>query len=162
MLALRERLQSGDVWVDGSRAFRAFDDFLLPRDAFANRRKAGELGLAVTDRFEDWRDEKTKRLETRLREVDALAAAGDLPEASLTEEGLSISPIRKSENEAAVTIIRRLYAMLPHLRITELFAEVHGQGSNWRPPERRPPRQTSCCIRRRRTSWRRSHELAHS
>jgi hypothetical protein len=98
----------------------------LPHDAFENRRKAGELGLAVTDRFEDWRDEKTKRLETRLREVDALAAAGELPEASLTEEGLSISPIRKSENEEADTVIRRLYAMLPRLRITELFAEVHG------------------------------------
>ena len=106
MMALRERLQSGDVWVEGSRAFRAFDDFLLPRDAFENRRKADELGLAVADLFEDWRDEKTKRLETRLREVDALAAAGDLPEASLTEEGLSISPIRKSENEGADTVIR--------------------------------------------------------
>ncbi len=125
MIALRERLQSGDVWVEGSRAFRAFDDFLLPRDAFENRRKAGELGLAVADRFEDWRDEKTKRLETRLREVDALAAAGELPEASLTEEGLSISPIRKSENEEADTVIRRLYAMLPRLRVTELLAEAH-------------------------------------
>jgi TnpA family transposase len=125
MMALRERLQSGDVWVEGSRAFRAFDDFLLPRDAFENRRKAGELGLPVGDRFEDWRDEKTRRLETRLREVDALAAAGELPEASLTEEGLSISPIRKSENEEGDTVIRRLYAMLPRLRVTELFAEVH-------------------------------------
>src|SRR5271166_6443174 len=88
--------------------------------------EAGLAGLAVADRFEDWRDEKTQRLETRLREVDALAAAGELPEASLTEDGLSISPIRKSENEAADTVIRRLYAMLPRLRITELFAEVHG------------------------------------
>jgi TnpA family transposase len=126
MTALRERLQSGDIWVEGSRAFRAFDDFLLPRDAFENRRKAGELGLAVADRFDVWRDEKTRRLEMRLREVDALAAAGELPEASLTEEGLSISPIRKSENEAADSIIRRLYAMLPRLRVTELLAEVHG------------------------------------
>ena len=126
MMSLRERLQSGDVWVEGSRAFRAFDDFLLPRDAFENRRKAGELGLAVPDRFEDWRAEKTKRLEMRLREVDALAAAGELPEASLTEEGLSINPIRKIENEAADGLVRRLYAMLPRLRITELFAEVHG------------------------------------
>src|SRR5277367_3440824 len=126
MMALRERLQSGDVWVEGSRVFRAFDDYLLPRDAFENRQKAAELGLAVADRFEDWRDEKTKRLETRLREVDALAAAGELPEASLTEEGLSISPIRKNENEAADAIIRRLYALLPRLRVTELFAEVHG------------------------------------
>ncbi len=126
MTALRERLQSGDIWVEGSRAFRAFDDFLLPLEAFAARRKASELGLAVADRFDDWRDEKIKRLETRLREVDALAAAGELPEASLTEEGLSISPIRKSEDEAADAIIRRLYAMLPRLRVTELFAEVHG------------------------------------
>jgi hypothetical protein len=125
MMALRERLQSGDVWVEGSRAFRAFDDFLLPRDAFENRRKASELGLAVADRFEDWRNDRTKRLETRLREVDALAAAGELHEASLTEEGLSINPIRSLENEAADTVIRRLYAMLPRLRITELSAEVH-------------------------------------
>jgi hypothetical protein len=63
MVALRERLQSGDVWVEGSRAFRAFDDFLLPRDAFESRRKAGELRLAVADRFEAWSEEKTKRLE---------------------------------------------------------------------------------------------------
>jgi len=49
-----------------------------------------------------------------------------LPEASLTEEGLSISPIRAAENEAVDAITRRLYAMLPRLRITELFAEVHG------------------------------------
>ncbi len=84
------------------------------------------MGLPVADRFDDWRDEKTNRLETRLREVDALAVAGELPEASLTEEGLSISPIRKNENEAADAIIRRLYALLPRLRVTELFAEVHG------------------------------------
>ncbi len=121
---MRERLQSGDVWVESSRAFRAFDDFLLPRDAFEHRRKAGEMGLAVPDRFENWREESTKRLETRLGEVDALTAAGELPEASLTEEGLSISPIRKIENESVDRITRRLYAMLPHLRITELFAEV--------------------------------------
>jgi TnpA family transposase len=126
MMTLRDRMQAGDVWVEGSRAFRAFDDFLLPPDVFATRRRDGELGLAAPDRFEDWRDEKTKLLETRLREVDALAAAGELSEATLTKEGLSISPIRKNENAEADAMTRRLYAMLPRLRITELLAEVHG------------------------------------
>ena len=126
MMTLRDRLQAGDVWVEGSRAFRAFDDFLLPPDVFATRRRDGELGLAVADRFEDWRDEKTKLLETRLHEVDALAAAGELPEATLTAEGLSISPIRKNENAEADAMTRRLYGMLPRLRITDLLAEVHG------------------------------------
>jgi len=45
VVTLRDRLRAGDVWVEGSRAFRAFDDFLLPPTAF----QAGELGLAVPD-----------------------------------------------------------------------------------------------------------------
>jgi TnpA family transposase len=126
MTALRDRLQSGDVWVEGSRAFRAFDDFLLPPETFAARRRAGKLGLAVADRFDGWRAERIGLLDSRLKEIDALAAAGELPEATLNEEGLSISPIRKTENEEADTMTRRLYAMLPRLRITELLAETHG------------------------------------
>ena len=126
MTALRDRLQAGDVWVEGSRAFRAFDDFLLARDIFLARRRDGELGLTVVDRFDDWRDERVGLLDTRLRDVGVLAAAGALPEATLTEAGLSISPIRKDESEPADTIARRLYAMLPRLPITELLAEVHG------------------------------------
>ena len=97
MMALRERLQSGDVWVEGSRAFRAFDDFLLPprrvREPPQGRR-IGPRRSPIVSRIGATR--KPTLLETRLREVDALAAAGELPEASLTEEGLSISPIRKS------------------------------------------------------------------
>jgi hypothetical protein len=75
MMTLRDRLRSGDIWVEGSRAFRAFDDYLLPRETFAARRRAGELGLAVADRFDDWRTERVKLLDSRLQEIDALAAA---------------------------------------------------------------------------------------
>jgi len=126
MMTLRDRLRSGDIWVEGSRAFRAFDDFLLPSETFATRRRAGELGLAVADRFDDWRTERAKLLDSRLQEIDALAAAGKLSEAVITAEGLSISPVRKIETDASEVIARRLYGMLPRLGITELFAEVHG------------------------------------
>ena len=125
VMTLRDRLRAGDIWVEGSRAFRAFDDFLLPPAAFVAKRKADELGLAVPDRFEAWRDERLEALERRLREVAALASAGKLPEALITETGLSINPIR--QNDADVDdIARRLYGMLPRLRITELLADVHG------------------------------------
>lgn len=126
MMTLRDRLRAGDIWVEGSRAFRAFDDFLLPPQTFATRRQDGELGLAVADRFDEWRAEKTALLVSRLQEIDALAVAGELPEATLTEEGLSISPIRKDESDASDQLARRLYGMLPRLRVTELLAEVHG------------------------------------
>ena len=64
VVTLRDRLRAGDVWVEGSRAFRAFDDFLLPPTAFAAKRQAGELGLAVPDRFDAWRDERLETLES--------------------------------------------------------------------------------------------------
>ena len=79
MVALRDRLRAGDVWVEGSRAFRAFDDFLLPPTAFAAKRQAGELGLAVPDRFDAWRDERLEILERRLREVAALPRRANFP-----------------------------------------------------------------------------------
>jgi TnpA family transposase len=126
MMTLRDRLRSGDVWVEGSRAFRAFDDFLLPPETFAARRRENDLGLAVSNVFDDWRAERGGLLETRLREIDALAAAGKLTEAVITAEGLSISPIRKIGTDESEVIARRLYGMLPRLRITELLAEVHG------------------------------------
>ena len=82
-------------------------------------------GLAVPDRFDAWRDERLETLERRLREVAALASAGKLPEALITEAGLSISPIRQNDTDVD-DIARRLYGMLPRVRITELLAEVHG------------------------------------
>jgi TnpA family transposase len=126
MMTLRDSLRSGDIWVEGSRAFRAFGDFLLPPEAFVTRRQEGELGLAVPDRFDDWRAERTALLESRLNEIDTLASAGRLVEATITAEGLSISPIRKDDNDEVDDFARRLYGMLPRLRITELIAEVNG------------------------------------
>jgi TnpA family transposase len=126
IMTLRDGLRSGDIWVEGSRAFRAFGDFLLPPEAFVSRRQEGELGLAVPDCFEDWRSERMVLLEARLNKIDTLALAGKLVEAAITAEGLSISPIRKDENEEVDDVARRLYSMLPRLRITELLAEVNG------------------------------------
>ena len=66
-MTLRDRLRAGDIWVEGSRAF---NDFLLPPAAFAwPSEKADELGLAVPDRFEAWRDERLEALKRRLRDL---------------------------------------------------------------------------------------------
>ena len=31
---LKNALRSGDIWVQGSRQFKAFDEYLLPKDSF--------------------------------------------------------------------------------------------------------------------------------
>ena len=123
---LRERLRAGDIWVEGSRAFRAFDDFLLAPAAFRAMRKENGLGLAVPDEWSEWIGERRTRLDTRMHQVAALAAADQLPEAAITEAGLSISPIRSRATDEEESLTRRLYALLPRVRITELLMEVHG------------------------------------
>ena len=52
--------------------------------------------------------------------------AGGVTEAIITAEGLSISPIRANPTDEIDEIARRLYGMLPRLRITELLADSSG------------------------------------
>jgi hypothetical protein len=101
LVHLRDRLRAGDVWVVGSRAFRAFDEFLLPQSIFSAMRAEDALGLAVPQRFSEWMEERRRTLGHRLQEVAAQAVADTLPEAVITEDGLSISPIRRSLSEEA-------------------------------------------------------------
>nr|WP_262503793.1 hypothetical protein [Sphingosinithalassobacter sp. CS137] len=54
LVHLRDRLASGAIWVDGSRAYRTLDDYLLPTPAFATMRAEGQLGLAVSGSAADW------------------------------------------------------------------------------------------------------------
>jgi hypothetical protein len=38
LAVLRERLRSGDIWIEGSRAFRPMDEQLMPKPVFASLR----------------------------------------------------------------------------------------------------------------------------
>lgn len=44
---LKNALRSGDVWVQGSRQFKDFDDYLMPAEKFTALQQSRELPLAV-------------------------------------------------------------------------------------------------------------------
>lgn len=48
---LRNGLRSGDIWVQGSRQFKDFEEYLLPPSRFAAQRDRRELGLVGGDRL---------------------------------------------------------------------------------------------------------------
>ena len=66
MAALRERLRSGDVSVEGSSAFRPFDEHLMPQSAFAEKRDSGGLNLGVPGSADIWLNEMGQLLDFRL------------------------------------------------------------------------------------------------
>ena len=65
-------------------------------------------------------------LREKLKAALAAAAASRLVDASLTEAGLKVAPIRREQRDRARALSRRLYALVPRIRITDLLAEVNG------------------------------------
>ena len=124
LVHLRDRLGSGGVWVEGSRAYRTLDDYLLPPAAFEAMRAEGSLGLAVDADVTRWLAERQDLLAGRMGEVERAAAAGDLPDVVLEDGELTISPLRRAVPDEADDLKAKLYGLLPRVRITELLAEV--------------------------------------
>ena len=124
LVHLRDRLASGAIWVDGSRAYRTLDDYLLPAPAFATMRAEGRFGLAVSGSAVDWIAAHRDRLRQRMDEVERAATEGTLPDAGIENGRLTISPLRRSTPDEAEELKARLYGLLPRIRITDLLAEV--------------------------------------
>lgn len=121
---LKNALRSGDVWVEGSRQFKNFNEYLLPAQKFAALKGADELRLAVDSDCERYLKERLDTLNDQLQSVDLLAAANDLPDAILTDAGLKITPLNASVPQSAQSLIDQIAASLPHVKITELLLEV--------------------------------------
>lgn len=119
---LKNSLRSGDIWVQGSRQFKDFEDYLLPPSRFLSQREQQELGLAVKIDCRGYLEDRLAVLQDQLATVERLAAANELPDAAITNIGrLKISPLDRADAEA---LMQQAYSLLPHLKITELLLEV--------------------------------------
>lgn len=121
---LRERLAAGDVWVAGSRQFKPFDSYLLPRPTFEALRAAGPLPVSVAPAFSDHLAERRAALDEALASVAALARSGQLPDVKLDENGLTITPLRAATPPAAEIAKRDAYDRLPRVKITDVLLDV--------------------------------------
>ncbi|MBK1736114.1 Tn3 family transposase, partial [Halorhodospira abdelmalekii] len=121
---LKNALRSGDIWVQGSRQFKNFDDYLVPPTTFASLKQASELPLAVASDCDQYLHERLTLLETQLATVNRMALANELPDAIITESGLKITPLDAAVPETAQALIDQTAMILPHIKITELLLEV--------------------------------------
>jgi TnpA family transposase len=122
---LKNALRSGDVWVQGSRQFKDFDEYLVPVEKFTTLKLANELPLAVATDCDQYLHDRLELLEQQFSTVNQMAAANDLPDAIITESGLKITPpLDAAVPETAQALIDQSAALLPHVKITELLMEV--------------------------------------
>ena len=115
---------TGDIWIEGSRQWRAVEDQLIPPALFAAMRDAGPLPVAVPAIAEEYLTARRGLLERCLSEVAAKAAADKLEDVSIKGDELKVSPLKAITPEEAEDLAGRLYAMMPSTRITGVLAEV--------------------------------------
>jgi TnpA family transposase len=121
---LRNALRSGDIWVQGSRQFKDFDDYLIPPAKFTVLKQAGELKLPVTTNSVDYLRQRLEMLEEQLDIVNRLAANNELPDAVISDAGLKVTPHDTTVPETAQAFINQTAGLLPHVKITDLLAEI--------------------------------------
>jgi len=121
MLAhLRNKLRSGDVWVERSSAYRRFDSYLLPEPAAAPI--VAELGLPTE--ADSWLEQRGRELDWRLKKFARHLKRNELEGVRFVEDRLQISPIKTVVPTEAEVLADRLDAMMPRIRITELLHDV--------------------------------------
>lgn len=121
---LKNALRSGDIWVQGSRQFKDFNDYLIPSEQFIPTKLAGKLPLYVTTDCETYLNERLLLLEAQLTIVNDLAAANGLPDAIINTDGLKITPLDAAVPESAQALIDKVTRLLPHVKITDILMEV--------------------------------------
>jgi hypothetical protein len=120
---LRDRLRAGDIWVTGSRQYRDFETYLIPAATFETMRQE-PLPLDIDTHLPSYMAEYRHRLEDNLTTVARKARENTLPDVTLTDGDLRIAPLRKNTPESAEVFAENAYALMPHVKITELLAEV--------------------------------------
>ena len=124
---LKNRLRSGDVWVQGSRQFKDFNEYLVLVEKFTTMQLANELPLAVPTDCDQYLHERLTLLESQLTKANLMALANELPDAIITTAtGLKITPLDAAVPAEAQALIDQSAALLPHIKITELLMEVDG------------------------------------
>lgn len=121
---LKNALRSGDIWVEGSRQFRDFEDYLLPLDKFTALRRARALPIAINPDLDQYLLERVLLLNQQLAMVNRLALANALPDAIITDTGLKITPQDPVVPVSAQTLIDQASNLLPRIKITELLMDV--------------------------------------
>ena len=123
MAHLRNKLRSGDVWVERSDNYRRFDSYLLPAAEVAPI--AAGLGLPST--ADDWIANRAQELDWRLKRFAHRLARGKVEGVSFASGKLSITPVGAANPAGVDALESRIDGLMPRVRITKLLNEVAGE-----------------------------------
>jgi TnpA family transposase len=124
LAALRERLRSGDVWVEGSRAFRPLEDSLITKDTFSAKKETSNLGLGVPHDADKYIASMQEELDFKLKRLAWRAQNGKLDSVRLVDGELIVTPLSSEVPAEADGLKQEMLPFLPLIDIPDLRGEV--------------------------------------
>jgi phosphoglycerate dehydrogenase-like enzyme len=125
LAALRDRLRSADIWVDGSRSFRPIDEHLMPRSTFTAMKEEDRLGLGVQGDGAQWLAEARQILDFNLKRLAHRARSGKLEGVRLEAGTLIVTPTAGEVPAAVEDLNAEISDMYPLVEVPDLLREVH-------------------------------------
>jgi len=125
LAALRDRLRSADIWVNGSRSFRPIDEHLMPRSTFTTMKEEDRLGLGVQHDGAAWLAEARQMLDFNLKRLAHRARSGKLEGVRLEAGTLIVTPTAGEVAVAAEELNAEISDMYPMVEVPDLLREVH-------------------------------------
>ena len=128
LTALRDALRSGDLFVQGSRQYRDFEEYLLPQSALPEALKA----IPIEQEIGIYLEQRREQLREALVRVNRLLEDNRLEGVRLEKGRIIISPLTSGVPPEADEHTQRAYELLPSLagaggrlvKITDLLVEV--------------------------------------
>jgi hypothetical protein len=123
IIELKNRIAAGEIWVKGSRAYRALDEHMISKETFAVIKAQASIPVAIPTDVEAYLAEKADLLDRKLREAARRLETGR-GDTRIGAKGLRVPAIKTVETEAALSFARRLAGIMPPIRLTDLVADV--------------------------------------
>lgn len=121
---LKNHLRSGDLWVQGSRQYKDFEDYLIPSDRFVEMKNENQVPLDIALNVEEFLSERMELLSNKMQIVSNLIESNELPDSSIINDRIKIKPLENTVPEEAEVLGKKIYSLLPLIKITDLLKEV--------------------------------------
>ncbi len=121
LATLRDKLRSGDVWVERSANYRRFDSYLLPEAAVPEV----AAGLKLPATADEWLATRGADLDQRLKRFSRRLQRGELEGVEMRDGRLHVTPVKATATPEARAFADEIEVMMPPARITELLHEVN-------------------------------------
>lgn len=119
---LRNAVRAGNISITGSRQHQDFEEYLVSQTGWERAKETRDTGLAVSSSVDAYLAE---RMETLTQHLNFLNEhLGELEGVALDNGDLHVDRLDPDVPEAAKTLSRTLYAMLPRVKLTDLLLEV--------------------------------------